>query len=431
MDIDLNKQSPEAAADTMKHSSVVVHEIHQVPSSEQSRMERDVEKPEPASLGERQEYDMTLTEQTDSISSDANEGTDGPNVALTQKVVTGEVDEELDPISACDNSSRGGMQCEPSKELPMQVLSGVPSSSCPSAQRVPELWNDLPYSPRVHAAAHVLCKMAISLSPFFVDSHEGRTAAFSTCNDGSSQRISKAARLGPSKTPERIHKCLPEYQNHDGEPPVKNQVGEGRKKLLSQVVNGYSPAFEKPSALVRSRERSSTPSRNSSKISKTRRLANNQSSESERSLDHGVRERTRIISDDVHGQVNKIENCQPSTIACSRTSNFAERESSRGSHTIVSKANSLYPTQTRATTGPAQMRSTAVSGTEQPIYGEVPATIGHPRSSSAKNCFPSQRNVSSYPVKPRNSSSWAVKSVRQIQPFAGEVRQGTKRLDTK
>lgn len=444
MDIDLNRQSPEAeAANTLEHaSSVTSLKSGTVPvsvSTDQVKMETNEVKPPTACQKEQWEDRLTCTKQKDSIytdvnkfkdhedkvactkpvdciCSDVNKITDHEPVLLQKNVVKEELVQEL--YSANVNSE--GRQCEPQNNLPSNASPHLPVLSFPSHS--PDLWNDVPCSPGVQAAAHLLCKMANSLSPFYIDKDDKQPSP--SDNDLPAQRLSKVARIGDrNNTGGRICKSVPNQEKWEDRLSLKVQAGEGKKKLLSQVRNGNLSRAEKPCAQAQYQEKSSTPSRSVSKSILTRLSG---SSDSDKSPERSTREDIRITSKEVHGKANRIQIFHP--VGSIKVSNSSIKES-RELHRTVSKVNSaLCPIPRKGTLFFEQRKLTTVCETEQSIYGEGLTKASRPRSNSARNRTSPHRNVSNYLVKPSHVAGCSVKSARQIVPLVGEVRQGTKRL---
>lgn len=265
--------------------------------------------------------------------------------------------------------------------------------------------------------------MASSSSPFYVEKDEESRRVTAVCNEAPIQRPAKAARIvGPIEIDVRAHKCPAAYESWDEKQSYKVQARNGKERTLSsQMLSTCTSVGDKANGVIQSLEPwASTPPRNAPK-SVASHMSGSQSSESDRSPNRGVREHT---SNEVHGKA--MAHQQLAAAASSKILNPYIKKEFKGSHITVSKPSFQYPTPTKGTSVFLHRETSTVCEMKQSVHREGLAKLSRPRSSSGKSCLPSRRSASSYPVKPRNTNGCLVKSPRQVLPYVGEIRHGSK-----
>lgn len=436
-DIDLNKQSPEAeAAETIAHSTSIA-----------------VSRPEVANVSPVIVQARIDTDSTDGGSFARQMGVDVDfTVAVKEAETTCNIDSVMDGEVVGHVSNKGpsslqdgettGRQCQESslvfvnknhsfeqvKDACMNASTSLPTLLVPDAPETQEMISDVPYSPGMQATARLLCRMAISSSPFYVekddndDEHEHATVS---CNDTSFERPAKAAKvLGPGEKDGRAHKSPALHESRDKEYTHKVHAKDGKEKFVySQMVSNSTSVADKANG---SEPWASTPPRHAPK-NVASRVSGSQSSESDRSPCHGPRERT---SSGNHGNTHKMQRDQyAGAAAFNRVSSSFTRKDSKGNHTPVSKTSLLHELPIKGPSISTQKKSLACETKQSSTsHGEGFSKISRPRSNTSKNCLQAQRSANGFPVQPRNLNGCSIKSPssRHVLPYVGEVRHGSK-----
>lgn len=416
-DIDLNKQSPEAeAAESVAHSTssnlCEPQVTNEVPAIVQVNV-CDTDKEPPSVQTSECVNAPTPVDEVDGVcnikSLPVRQDLDHvleTHVTLQHEDVKAERPSE-ETVSAIVDKQHSN---EAVKDVPINAISSLPALFVPEVPETQEMCStDVPYSPGMHATAHILCKMANSSSPFYFERDDKHVQVMECDNDAYIQHPSKAARVACLDDEEaRTHEHTVVHESWNEKYMIKAHSKDGKDKLFNHMGSSNGPNAE-PWA--------STPPRHAPK-NVSSRMSGSHSSESDRSPCHGPKEHgsRRDL-----GNTIKVQRDHLGVAASCKVSSLFTRKDPKGNPKPAPKTTFLHTLPTKGLLVTSQKKTKPQS---LAAYGDGLAKVSRPRSNTSKNCLQSQRSTNSYPVQ--NGCSLKSPASRHVLPYVGEVRHGSK-----
>ena len=262
----------------------------------------------------------------------------------------------------------------------------------------------------MQATARLLCKIASSSSPFYVENEDGGGA--SSLHKGASpiHRHGKTTKIGVHGLGNKTSVEKNGDEENLTKIPLKAQAKEGKDQTMcNDKDNSSTHSNVKRNGLIHAPHESRTvtpPARNSP------------SSESDGSPNPTVRENT---INEVYGKVNRIRSDQPYTSGSSKVStNPSMKKEGKGTHTVGSNTKLLNSPSKGSSS--VQRKNEITADRKQSTHGDGFSKLRHPHTSSSKSCLTSEKTSSNYSVKP----GFPAKTPRQVLPYVGEIRYGSK-----
>ncbi|MCO5581950.1 hypothetical protein L7F22_035839 [Adiantum nelumboides] len=415
-DIDLNKESPEAkAAESIANSTSLDLSKPQVTSKvstfEQAKpqsLQRILcaNAPLPVNEVECTCHITSLPECQDLICESETQ------LAVQQNLNVAERTSE-EPVADISNKQHSSEQVE---DVPMNASSSLPTLSVPEVSETLEMCiTDMPYSPGMHATAHILCKMANSLSPFYVDRDDEDVGVPENGDPACVQRPAKAAKVsGLTEKEARRRKPSALDESWSEEYLVKTQSKDGKDKLMLSHLGCSNGINTEPWA--------STPPRHAPK-NVASRMSGSQSSESDRSPCYGRKEHR--LHKDLSDRNKSQKDHHLGFVGSCKVSNLFTRKDQKGNPKPVPKTSFLHTLPTKGLSVSSQKRNTPVETKPSlTAYGDGLTKVSRPRSNISKNGVQIQRSTNGYPVQ--NGCCLKSSNPRHVLPYVGEVRLGSK-----
>ncbi|KAI5084334.1 hypothetical protein GOP47_0000503 [Adiantum capillus-veneris] len=431
-DIDLNKESPEAKAaeSIIAHSTSIdlsnAQVLTKVPAFEQAKVDACATVEEPQSVQttlcvnaptpvNEVDYTCNITSLPDC--QDVNLKSES-HVALQQNFDVAErlnrgnsdVAERAsgDSVSHIVNKQHSSEQV---KDVTTNAPGSLPTLSVPEVPETLEMSRtDVPYSPGMHAIARILCKMANSSSPFYVESNDKDAQLTGSDDAAYMQRPAKAAKLsGLFEKEARRRKPSVLDESWSEECMVKAHSKDGKDKLMFGHLGSTSGTNTEPWA--------STPPRHAPK-NVVSRMSGSQSSESDRSPCCGPKEH-RSHKDLSNSNTSVKDHHRFGVASSCKVSSSFSRKDQKGNPKPVPKTTFLHTLPTKGLSVSSQKRSSPVERKQSlTAYGDGLAKVSRPRSNTSKNGLQLQRNTNGCSLKSSNP--------RHVLPYVGEVRHGSK-----